>query len=347
MPLESKLFGKTSGGDEVNLYILSNGSIEARIMNYGATVVSLFVPDRDGNRADIVLGCNTLEQYIQGTPYFGSLVGRYANRIANAKFTLDGQEYSLAANQAPHHLHGGEKGFDKVVWQVEETQDIAGNVNIKMTYISDDGEEGYPGNLLASVTYTLTSEGELKMEYQAKTDKPTHVNLTNHSYFNLGGHDSGSVLDHVIQINADRYTPSGPDLVPTGQIKPTAGTPFDFKEPKVISRDMGQVAGGYDHNYVLKKQQEGELSFAAKLHEPKSGRVMELSTTEPGMQFYTGNFLDGSAPSKNEASYNKNCGLCLETQHFPDTPNQPDFPSTILRPDEKYTHRSIFKFTTE
>jgi len=343
MSIKKQAFGKTKDGKNVDLYTLTNtNGLKAEIMTYGGIVISLQVPDRDGNFADIVLGCDSLDEYIKGTPYFGALIGRYGNRIAKGKFALDGVEYTLATNNGPNHLHGGIKGFDKVVWNAEPMQTDQGPA-LKLAYRSRDGEEGYPGNLSCTVIYTLTNDNELKIRYEAETDKATIINLTHHSYFNLGGHNSGDILGHELILNADHFTPVDKDLIPTGEIKLVKGTPMDFTRPMTIGSRIEQVPGGYDHNYVLNSS-DGSLALAASVYEPKTGRVMEIFTTEPGIQFYTGNFLDGSNKGKG-AVYNKHNGFCLETQHFPDSPNKPDFPSVVLRPGEKYTHLTVHKFS--
>ena len=343
MSIEKKAFGKTEDGKEVDLYTLTNDNdLKAQITNYGGIVTSLQVPDRDGNLGDIVSGYDSLEEYIKNNPYFGALIGRCGNRISKGKFTLNGVEYTLATNQDANHLHGGIKGFDKMVWDAEEMQTDEGPA-LKLTYLSKDGEEGYPGNLSCTVIYTLTNNDELKVSYKAETDKDTVVNLTHHSYFNLGGHDSGDTLGHELMINADNYTAVDEELIPTGQIKPVKDTPMDFTKPTAIGARIDQVEGGYDHNYVLNSS-DGSLALAASVYEPKTGRVMEISTTEPGIQFYSGNFLDGSIKGK-DAVYNKHSAFCLETQHFPDAPNKPDFPSIVLRPGEKYTHLTVHKFS--
>ncbi len=348
MEIKQESFGRLPGGQEVRLFILSNSQgMRARIINYGATLISLEVPDRNGQFADIVLGHNNLEGYLkrETNPYFGSTVGRYANRIAKAVFVLDGVEYHLAANDGPNHLHGGLKGFDRVLWEAEPFEEPQA-VGVKFSYLSPDGEEGYPGNLACTVTYRLTEGNELRIDYAATTDKPTPVNLTHHSYFNLAGEGQGTILEHELMINADHYTPVDDRLIPTGEIAPVKGTPFDFTIPKAIGAEIDQVKGGYDHNFVL-REGESSLHLAARLYEPRSGRLMEIMTTEPGLQFYSGNFLDGTIIGKSGRAYPKHSGLCLETQHFPDSPNRPNFPSTILRPEEKYTSTTIHRFTVK
>ena len=343
MDINKKPFGKTPEGKEVDLYTLTNANdLVVRIMTYGGIVTSLQVPDREGNFADIVLGYDSLEEYIKDNPYFGALVGRYGNRIGKGRFTLDGAEYRLATNNGPNHLHGGLKGFDKVVWDAEPMQTEEG-VALKLTYLSKDGEESYPGELCCTVIYTLTNEDELKISYEAETDKATIINLTHHSYFNLAGHDSGDILGHELMLNAEHFTPVDEGLIPTGEIKAVKGTPMDFTKPTAIGARIAQVKGGYDYNYVLKSG-GGALALAARVYEPKTGWVMEVYTTEPGIQFYSGNFLDSSNKGKG-AVYNKHGGFCLETQHFPDSPNKPNFPSVVLRPGEKYRHLTVHRFS--
>jgi aldose 1-epimerase len=344
MSIKKQAFGKTKDGKNVDLYTLTNANgLKTEIMTYGGIVRTLDVPDRNGNFADIVLGYDTLNEYIENNPYFGALVGRYGNRIGKGKFTLDGVEYTLATNNGPNHLHGGIKGFDKVVWHAKPMEDEAG-VGLKLTYLSRDGEEGYPGNLNCTVIYTLTNDNELKISYEAETDKATVLNLTHHSYFNLAGHSSGDILGHELMLTADNFTPVDEGLITTGEIKPVKGTLMDFTKPTPIGSRIAQVEGGYDHNYVLNNS-NGSLALAASVYEPKSGRLMEIFTTEPGIQFYSGNFLDGSNKGKG-AVYNKHNGFCLETQHFPDSPNKPNFPPVVLKPGEKYTHLTVHKFST-
>jgi aldose 1-epimerase len=341
-------FGKIPDGREVTLYTMTNADgFKARVIDYGAILVSLEVPDRKGKLADIVLGFDDLDSYVRRNPLFGATVGRYANRIANASFTLDGVEYKLTANAGKNHIHGGgSKRFDKVVWKGHLSQNDEG-VCIKLTHLSKDGEEGFPGNLDCTVTYTLTNKNELKMSYKATTDKPTIINLTNHSYFNLAGAGNGDVRGHEIMINAELYTPSGEGLIPTGEIRSVKNTPLDFTEPKTIGSRIDQLkeTRGYDHNYVLNKS-KGPLDLASRVYEPASGRVMEVYTTEPGMQFYTANGMRG-IKGKDGKVYQNHYGFCLETQHFPDSPNKPHFPSTVLRPDGEYNTVTIFKFSTK
>jgi aldose 1-epimerase len=305
--------------------------------------VSLLVPDRTGKLGDIVLGYESLDSYIKNSPYFGSIVGRYGNRIAKGLFTLDGVTYKLAVNNGQNHLHGGSKGFDKVVWKAEPVRE-AGAAGVKLTYLSRDGEEGYPGNLSVTVVYSLTDENELRISYEAVTDRPTPVNLTHHSYFNLAG--EGDILGHELVVNAESYTPVDAGLIPTGEIRPVKGSPFDFTTPHAIGERIARVEGGYDHNFVLRGG-GGRLDLAARVFEPKSGRVMEIRTTEPGLQFYSGNFLDGTITGKGGRVYSKHAGFCLETQHFPDSPNRPGFPSTILRPGSVYKSLTVHRFSAK
>ncbi len=336
-------FGALSTGETVDIYTLTSSTgIEVKIMTYGGTITSLTTPDKNGVKGNIVLGFDNLAAYEAGTPYFGALIGRYGNRIALGRFSLDGQDYQLPTNDGPHHLHGGNVGFDKVIWQVVET--ISGeNPALVLQYTSADGEEGYPGNLTVKVTYTLEGN-DLKIDYEAETDAPTIINLTNHAYYNLAG--QGTILDHILTLNADQYTPVDHTLIPTGEIYNVEGTPFDFTAPNTIGVRIEEVPGGYDHNFVLNPATEEGLNFAAKLIDPKSGRNMEIYTLEPGIQFYSGNFLNGTLVSGNRV-YEKYSGLCLETQHFPDSPNKPDFPSTVLRPGEKYTTSTVMRFGVE
>lgn len=349
MDIQRQTFGKMSDGTEVELYTLTNGNgVRAGIMTYGAIVVSLEVPDSKGKLGDIVLGFDSLEEYLKGHPYFGCIVGRYGNRIGNAKFTLNGVNYQLAANNNGNHLHGGMKGFDKQAWAGEPVkQDNA--VGVKLSYLSKDGEEGYPGNLSCTVIYTLTNNDELKVEYAATTDKPTPVNLTHHGYFNLAGAGEGDILGHELTLNANRFTPVDKGLIPTGELRPVKGTPLDFTKPTAIGARINQddqqleFGLGYDHNFVLNSG-GGKLALAATVHEPTTGRVMEVHTTEPGIQFYSGNFLDATNIGKGGKVYKHRYAFCLETQHFPDSPNKPDFPPVILEPGQKYTHVTVHKF---
>lgn len=346
-------FGVTAEGQTANLYTLTNANgMEAKITNFGGVVVSLMVPDRNDSLADVVLGFDTLEPYFEDSPYFGALVGRYGNRIAKGKFTLNGEEYTLAQNNMGNHLHGGLRGFDKVLWQAETVSGDSSSVGLKLHYKSPDGEEGYPGTLDVSVTYTLTNDNELRIDYRATTDAPTVVNLTNHSYFNLTGKGGSSILNHEVMIKADRFVPVNSVLIPTGELTEVAGTPMDFRQPTPVGARIGQeypqlVYGiGYDHCWVLNKEGDA-LTLAATVHEPTSGRLMEVRTTEPAVQFYSGNFLDGTLTGKGGAVYEQRTGLCLETEHFPDSPNQPNFPSTELNPDEAYQTSTVYKFSVQ
>ncbi len=344
-----KPFG-TIDGQPVHLFVLTNTrGMKAAITNYGGIVVELWVPDRHGRLADVVLGYSTLQEYVKGSPYFGAIIGRYGNRIGNARFRLGGREYRLAANDHGNHLHGGIKGFDKVVWKAQPTLTPEGP-QLALTYLSKDGEEGYPGNLHATVTYRLTEENALDIQYRATTDKPTPVNLTNHSYFNLRGQGQGDILGHRLVLCADRFTPVDQGLIPTGELRPVEGTPFDFRQPVAIGTRIDQpdeqlrFGRGYDHNFVLNKK-PGELGLAGRVEEPTTGRVMEVLTTEPGIQFYSGNFLDGTNVGKGGKVYRHRYGFCLETQHFPDSPNKPQFPSTILKPGQEYHSRTVYRFS--
>ena len=340
-------FGSLSG-QPVDIFTLRNANgIEVKAISYGAVITSIVTPDRTGKRGDVTLGFDTFDEYLKNTPFFGALVGRYANRIAKARFTLDGHTYALAVNNGPNHLHGGLEGFDKVLWKGEMAN---GKAAVTFSRRSPDGEEGYPGNLDVRVTYTLTDQDELVVDYHAVTDKATPVNLTQHTYFNLAG--DGDILGHQLMIDADRYTPVDATLIPTGQLAPVAGTPFDFRKPTAIGARIDQSdpqlknGNGYDHNWVLNKKGQGR-QLAARVVDPRSGRTLEVSTTEPGVQFYTGNFLDGTVKGKGGRAYARRSGLCLETQHFPDSPNQPSFPSTILKPGQEYKSETVFKFGVE
>jgi aldose 1-epimerase len=348
MSIKTEPFGQTPDEQAVDLVTMTNpNGIEARIMTFGGIIVSIKTPDRNGKLADIVLGFDDLSGYTKEHPYFGAIIGRYGNRIGAGKFTLDGVEYKLAVNNGPNHLHGGIKGFDKVVWKIEDAKTTGDEAILRLGYLSKDGEEGYPGDLKCTVTYTLTADNELKMRYEARTDKPTVLNLTNHSYWNLAGQGTGDVLGHELVLNADRYTPVDEGLIPTGELKSVKDTPMDFTKPKAIGSRIKQVdIGGYDHNFVLNGQ-TGQMKLCAKVYEPKSGRTMEIRTTEPGVQFYTGNFLDGALTGKDGKVYQKHYAFCLETQHFPDSPNKPDFPSVVLRPGEKYDITTVHKFSAK
>ena len=339
-------FGKMPDGTEIEAFTLKNtGGIEVRVITYGGIITSLRVPDRAGALADVVLGFDTLDGYLKGHPFFGAIIGRYGNRIARGRFTIDNVPYTLATNHGPNHLHGGERGFDKQVWKAE----VLTENSIRLSRVSADGEEGYPGTLNVEVIYSLTNYNELIVDYTATTDQPTHVNLTQHSYFNLAGHGAGDILGHELMIEADRYTPVDATLIPTGELAPVKGTPFDFTKATPIGARINAAhpqiknGNGYDHNWVL-TDGTNRLKLAARVVEPKSGRTMEVATTEPGMQFYAGNFLDGSITGKGGATYGHRAGFCLETQHFPDTPNQKNFPTTELRPGSTYTSRTVFKF---
>lgn len=353
MKVEKENWGTTLDGAKVDLYRLINANgMRTDITTYGGIVVRLMVPDRNGKFDDVVLGFDSLAGYLKGHPFFGALVGRYGNRIAKGRFTLDGVEYTLATNNMGNHLHGGLKGFDKAVWQAEPLQ-CGEAVGLKLSHTSKDGEEGYPGNLKCTVTYRLTNSNELKIDYEATTDKATPVNLTNHSYFNLAGAGSGDVLGHVMMLNADRFLPVDKTLIPTGEIRPVKGTPFDFTKPTPIGKNINaddqqiKFGNGWDHCWVLNKKTPGELTLCARVTEPTSGRVMEMWTTEPAVQFYSGNFLDGSNVGKGGKVYNFRNGFCLEAEHYPDSPNKPEFPSTILRPGQKYRQETIYRFSAK
>jgi aldose 1-epimerase len=347
---------EVSDFDSIKLYTLKNNAgTEVKVTNYGATITSIVVPDRNGRLDDIVLGYHRVEDYMNAVdkPYFGAVVGRYGNRIAKGEFTLDGETYTLAVNNPPNHLHGGTIGFDKVIW---DAKPISGKnfTGLELTYLAKDGEEGYPGNLAVTVRYKLNESNELVVEYQATTDKATPVNLTQHSYFNLAGEGNGNTLKHELYINADHYTPVDDTLIPTGEIMPVKNTPFDFTSPKAVGRDIAQkneqlkYGGGYDHNFVLNKgEKPGEMTLAASVFEPNSGRFLEIFTEEPGIQFYSGNFLDGRLKGKAGLPYLYRGAVVLETQHYPDSPNQPNFPNTILKPNETYSSKTIFRFSTK
>lgn len=350
---EAKPFGKTADGTPVEVFTLTNRhGVKLRAMTYGAIVLGLETPDREGKLADIVLGYNTLDEYIKDTPYFGAVVGRYGNRIAHGKFTLDGKDYTLATNNDPGgikcSLHGGNKGFDKVVWRGQGV--IKDGVpGVEFSYKSRDGEEGYPGNLAVSVTYLLTDDNEWRIHYSATTDQATPINVTQHSYFNLKGEGNGDILGHELTIKGSKFTPVNTGLIPTGDLRPVKGTPFDFTTARRIGERVDAqdeqlgFAGGYDHNWVLDNR-DGSLALAATVHEPTTGRVLEVFTTEPGLQFYCGNFLDGKLTGKSGKPYEFRNGFCLETQHYPDSPNQPSFPDTILRPGETFKSTTVYKF---
>lgn len=350
MTIHKKPFGITPDGETVDLYLLSAADdFKALITNFGGIIVSLWAPDRDGNLADVVLGFDDLDSYVAKHPYFGAIVGRYGNRIANGRFELDGKVSTLARNDGQNHLHGGIKGFDKAVWDAEPMT-RADAVGLALTHTSPAGDEGYPGALSVTVTYWVTNGRTLEIDYEATTDAPTPVNLTNHTYFNLKAHSAGSILDHELTLDADRFTPVNDTLIPTGELRPVENTPFDFRTPFTIGARINAgdeqltFGRGYDHNFVLDAADKGEFKRAARVREPLGGRVLEVWTTEPGVQFYCGNFLDGTNTGKGGAVYNHRNGFCLETQHFPDSPNQPNFPSTILRPGETYHSQTYFRF---
>jgi aldose 1-epimerase len=345
-------FGKTPEGQAVEIYTLHNSKgAEARIMTYGGIVQSLTMPDKTGKLEDIVLGYDNLQGYIDKTPYFGALIGRYGNRIGGAKFTLEGKTYELAKNNNGNSLHGGVKGFDKVVWTARPSVSVHGP-QLVLAYLSRDMEEGFPGNLEVSAIYTLTEDNELKLEFTARTDKPTVCNLTHHSYFNLAGQGKGDILGHVVTINADKTTPVDKDLIPTGEIADVTSSPFDFRKPTAIGARIDdpnpvlQYGPGYDHNWIISKP-AGQLGFQARVEEPTSGRVMEVWSDEPALQFYAGNFLDGSYIGKGGVAYQKRTGFCMEPQHYPDSPNQPKFPTTELKPGQTYHNVIIYKFSAK
>ncbi len=344
-----KPFGQTKDAQPVEMFTLRNSKgMEAAILTYGGIVQSLKVPAQSGGPVDVVLGFDDLNGYLTDSPYFGAIVGRYGNRIGNARFVLDGVEYKLPANDGKNCLHGGTKGFDKRVWTPKETSGPNGPA-LELTYLSKDGEEGFPGNLTSIVTYSLSNQNELRIDYRATTDKPTVLNLTNHSYFNLGGQGEGDILGHEVTIEADRFTPVDSTLIPTGQLQAVAGTPLDFRQPHAIGERIDadneqlKFAKGYDHNFVL-NHAPGSISLAARVRDPKSGRVLEVSTDQPGLQFYTGNFLDGHIHGKGGKVYPHRGAFCMETQHFPDSPNKPQFPSTVLRPGQEYRTTTVFRF---
>ncbi len=348
--VKKESWGKTADGESVDIYTLKNrNGMEARITNYGGIVVSLTAPDRNKKYEDVVLGLYDLDSYLKGHPYFGALIGRYGNRIAKGRFKLNGVEYKLAVNNGENHLHGGIKGFDKVVWTASISPSRLGP-SITLTYLSKDGEEGYPGNLTSRVVYTLTQRNELRIDYSVSTDKDTVTNLTHHSYFNLAGDGVGDILNHQLTIKADRFTPTDAGSIPTGELRKVVGTPFDFLKATAIgarindSDEQIKLGNGYDHNYVVNGA-SGVLRMAASVYEPTTGRVMDVLTTEPGIQFYTGNFLDGTLTGKSGKTYQKRTGFCLETQHYPDSPNQPAFPTTTLKKGATYKSTTIYRFS--
>lgn len=346
-----KPFGKMPDGTQIDVYTLSEGKIEARIITYGGIMISLKTPDKSGKVDDIVLGFDTLDQYVKvsnapGNPFFGALIGRYANRIGNAQFKLEGKEYHVPANDGKNSLHGGPHGFNNQVWKGKEIPN-----GVELTYLSKDGEAGYPGNLSVTVRYTLVGSA-LHIDYSATTDKPTVLNLTNHSYFNLAGQGNGDILNHELTLHASKFTPVDSTLIPTGKLQAVAGTPFDFLKPHRVGERINtddeqlKIAKGYDHNWVIDSQGAGKLAATAEVYEPTTGRVLRVSTTQPGIQFYTGNFLDGTLKGKDGKTYIHRGGLCLETQHFPDSPNHPKFPTTELKPGQRFHSVTVFSFST-
>jgi aldose 1-epimerase len=352
--INENAFKGTHKGKATALYTLKNkNGMVAQITNFGAKIVSIYVPDTKGNFADIVLGYESIEDYINGNPYFGALCGRYANRIANGKFVIDGVTYHLPVNNGPNSLHGGPEGFNNQVFDAKGVVSSSTGEQVKMVYISKDGEMGYPGTLTLTVTYSLTNSNELRLDYEAATDKATHVNICSHSFFNLSGEGNGDILRHELSINADKFTPVSDVLIPTGELKAVEGTPMDFRKPEIVGEriddkfDQLSYGKGYDHNWVINRKKTGELTLAALCFDPTSGRLMEIHTTQPGVQLYTGNWLDGSDKGKGGKSYGIRSALCLETQNYPDSPNKPAFPSTLLRPGEIYKHTCLHKFSTK
>ena len=351
MSYKSNLFGQTKEGQDVTAFTLTNvNGLKAVILDFGGVLYSLETPDRDGNFANISANLATIPEYQDIRPYFGSLVGRYANRIAKGTFTLDGAEYHVPINNEPNALHGGLKGFDQKIWAAEPFMTESG-VGLKLTYSAKDGEEGYPGNLTTTVVYTLGNDNSLTIDYSAVTDKATPINLTNHTFWNLGGATAGSIRDHLLKLAVSRYLPTDDGLIPTGEIADVTGTPLDFRTAKPIGQDIDKITepqfnGGYDHCLILDKEKEGELSFCALASDPKTGRTMEIWTTEPAVQFYSGNFLDGTS-GVGDYRYEKQTAFCLETQHYPDSPNHPEFPNATLRPGETYRHTTVHKFGVE
>lgn len=346
-------FGKTKDGLVVNQYTLKNrNGVEMNVINYGGRITSLKVPNKSGEFENVILDFDNLEAYEADNPFFGALIGRYGNRIANGKFNLNGEEYALATNDGSNHLHGGVDGYDRVVWEAEPIEEGSEDSTLKLTYLSKDGEEGYPGNLNVTVVYTLTNDNAVEVTYEATTDKSTVVNLTQHAYFNLTGDFSKDILNHDVVIDADTYLPVDETLIPTGEIRKVEGTPFDFTSPKKIGKEINadneqlKRGKGYDHCWVLNGK-KGNMRFVASAFDEDSGRFMEILSTEPAIQFYTGNFLDGTLPMPNRGTYNHRTGFCLETQHYPDSPNQEKFPSTVLNPGETYKTKTTFKFSTK
>lgn len=341
--IDQKPFGILDDGRQARLFTLTNASgMEVTITDYGGIVTAIRVPDRHGKSENVVLGFDSLEQYKGEHPYFGALIGRYANRIAHGRFEIDGTPYRVTAAPGRHHLHGGDKGFDKILWNAETGDDRT----LKLTYRSPDGEEGYPGNLDVTVIYSLSDDNGLKIDYRATTDKPTPVNLTHHGYFNLTGDPANTVLSHELQLSAEHYTPVDDGLIPTGEIAPVRGTPFDFTETHPIGERIDELGAGYDHNFVLSRQPTDEPRRVATLYSPESGRQMQVLTTEPGLQLFTANMLDGSLHGPDGTPFGRHSAVCLETQHFPNSPNEPDFPSTILRPGEQYHTTTVYRFST-
>jgi len=352
--INENAFKGTYKGKPTALYTLKNKhGMVVQITNFGAKIVSIFVPDQNGNFDDVVLGYESIEGYIKGNPYFGAICGRYANRIANGKFVIDGLTYQLPVNNGPNSLHGGPEGFNNQVFDAKGVETSHDGESVEMVYVSKDGEMGYPGTLIFKVTYSVTNSNELRLDFEATTDKATHVNIASHSFFNLSGEGNGDILNHELTLNADKFTPGSDVLIPTGELKAVEGTPMDFRKPEVIGKRIDnkydQLASGkgYDHNWVINQKKPGELTHAAICFDPKSKRVMEVQTTQPGVQLYTGNWLDGSDKGKGGKSYSKRSALCLETQNFPDSPNKPGFPSTLLRPGEVYKHTCLYKFSVK
>ena len=344
MQITEERFGQLTDGRYAQLYTLKNeNGVEAKITNYGGIIVSLMTPDSEGNMGNIVLGFDSLDSYLDEHPYFGALIGRYGNRIEDGTFELNGEEYNLSVNDGNHHLHGGRQGFDKVLWGSEITEDGS----LKLQYVSEDGEEGYPGRLTVTATYNLTDDNRLRLEFEATTDQATPVNLTAHSYFNLTADPSNTILDHELKLHADSYTPATETLIPTGEIVPVQGTPFDFTEYTDIGARIDQVPGGYDHNFVADTAGRKDLTLMAEVREPQTGRTLKVHSTEPGIQFYSGNFLDGTLENGYGLTLEQHSGFCLEPQHFPNSPNESEFPSTILHPDETYSAIIVYEFGTE
>jgi aldose 1-epimerase len=345
MELTKEIYGEADGQKVYSYTIRNSNNMSVELITYGGIVTHLWVPNAEGKLADVVAGYDSLAEYVAGTNYFGALVGRCANRIAQGNFTLEGKMHQLSRNNDPNHLHGGVAGFNKKVWQADDFI-FADSAGVVLRLTSPHGEEGYPGNLQVQVTYTLTNRNELKIDYEATTDAPTIINLTHHSYFNLNGHNYGSILNHKLQINGEAYLPINQELIPTGEIKSVEDTPMDFRQPHVIGQRIAEVPGGYDHTWVLKNQHDSTLQLAARLWTPQSGRLLEVYTDQPGIQFYAGNMLDNEK-GKQDAVYNQHDAMCLETQHFPDSPNHPDFPSVVLRPGEKFVSQTVYKFLNQ